>query len=107
MSKLMTGKVVLITGVAAGLGRATGLAFAREGAKVVIGDTNVAGCENTVAAIKDQGGDAAYLGMDVTKSADIQALVNRAVSEYGGLDFAFNNAGLVGSLAGIVDTTEE
>jgi NAD(P)-dependent dehydrogenase (short-subunit alcohol dehydrogenase family) len=107
MSQLMTGKVVVVTGGAAGIGRATALAFAREGAKVVIGDLDVPGCENTVAAIKDQGGEAAYLGMDVTKSADIQALVKKAVGEYGGLDYAFNNAGLVGSVAGIVDTTEE
>ena len=95
----MFGKVVIVTGGASGIGRATALTFAREGAKVVIGDTNVAGCENTVAAIKDQGGEAAYLGMDVTKAADIQALVKRAVSEYGGLDCAFNNAGLLGLLA--------
>ena len=105
--QLMLGKVVIVTGGASGIGRATAFAFAREGAKVLIGDIDVAACENTVAAIKEKGGDAAYLGMDVTKSADIQALVKRAVSEYGGLDCAFNNAGLVGSVAGIVDTTEE
>ncbi len=107
MSKLMTGKVVVITGGASGIGRATALAFAREGAKVVIGDIDVAGCENTVAAIKEKGGEAIYLRADMTKSADIQTLVKKAVSEYGGLDCAFNNAGLVGSVAGIVDTTEE
>ena len=60
-----------------------------------------------MASIKDQGGEAGYLRMDVTKSADIQALVRKAVSDYGGLDCAFNNAGHVGSVAGIVDTTEE
>jgi NAD(P)-dependent dehydrogenase (short-subunit alcohol dehydrogenase family) len=103
----MAGKVVIVTGGASGIGRATALAFARDGAKVVIGDIDAAGCENTVAAIKDKGGEAAYLRMDVTKSADIQALVRKAVSDYGGLDCAFNNAGLVGSVAGIVDTTEE
>jgi NAD(P)-dependent dehydrogenase (short-subunit alcohol dehydrogenase family) len=103
----MAGKVVIVTGGAAGIGRATALAFAREGAKVVIGDIDVAGCENTVAAIKDNRGEATYLGMDVTNASDIQALVKRAVSEYGGLDCAFNNAGLVGSIAGIVDTPEE
>src|SRR2546421_8016232 len=103
----MLGKVVIVTGGASGIGRATALAFARDGAKVVIGDIDAAGCENVVAAIKDQGGEAIYLRADVTKSADIQALVLKAVSEYGGLDCAFNNAGLVGSVAGIVDTTEE
>jgi NAD(P)-dependent dehydrogenase (short-subunit alcohol dehydrogenase family) len=103
----MSGKVVIITGGAAGIGRATALAFARDGAKVVIGDIDEAGCEKTVAAIKVSGGEGAYLRMDVTKSADIQALVQKTVSEYGGLDYAFNNAGLVGSVAGIVDTSEE
>jgi len=107
MSKLMTGKVVVITGGAAGIGRASALAFARGGAKVVIGDIDQVGCEKTIAAIKGRGGEGAYLRMDVIKSDDIQALVQRAVSEYGGLDCAFNNAGLVGSVAGIVDTSEE
>lgn len=104
---LMLGKVVIVTGGAAGIGRATAIAFARDGAKVVIGDIDAAGCENTVAAIKDKGGEATYLRADMTKSADIQSLVMKAVSEYGGLDCAFNNAGLVGSVAGIVDTTED
>jgi NAD(P)-dependent dehydrogenase (short-subunit alcohol dehydrogenase family) len=104
---LMLGKVVIVTGGASGIGRATAIALARDGAKVVIGDIDVAGCENTVAAIEDQGGEAIYLRADMTKSADIQSLVMKAVSEYGGLDCAFNNAGLVGSVAGIVDTTEE
>jgi NAD(P)-dependent dehydrogenase (short-subunit alcohol dehydrogenase family) len=104
---LMSGKVVIVTGGASGIGRATAFAFARDGAKVVIGDIDAAGCENTVAAIKDKGGEASYLRADMTKSADIQSLVMKAVSEDGGLDCAFNNAGLVGSVAGIVDTTEE
>jgi NAD(P)-dependent dehydrogenase (short-subunit alcohol dehydrogenase family) len=73
----------------------------------VIGDIDVAGCEKTVAAIREKGGEAIDLRADMTKSADIQSLVMRAVSEYGGLDCAFNNAGLVGSAAGIVDTAEE
>jgi NAD(P)-dependent dehydrogenase (short-subunit alcohol dehydrogenase family) len=103
----MLGKVVIVTGGASGIGRATALAFAREGAKVVIGDIDVAGCEKTVAAIREKGGEAIDLRADMTKSADIQSLVMRAVSEYGGLDCAFNNAGLVGSAAGIVDTAEE
>jgi NAD(P)-dependent dehydrogenase (short-subunit alcohol dehydrogenase family) len=74
---------------------------------VVIGDLDAAGCESVVAAIRANGGEASYVRTDVTKSADIQALVTRAVTEYGGLDCAFNNAGLVGSVAGVVDTTEQ
>src|SRR5262249_51008208 len=106
-ASLLLDKVVLVTGGASGIGRATAFAFAREGAKVVIGDIDVEGCERTVAAIEAKGGEAIYLRADVTKSADVQALVRKAVSDYGGLDCAFNNAGLVGSVAGIVDTTEE
>ena len=98
-SELMTGKVVVITGGASGIGRATALAFAREGAGVVIGDIDIAGAENTVATIRDMGRKADCLRVDVAKSDDVQALVIRAVGQYGGLDFAFNNAGLVGSVA--------
>ena len=104
---MMTGKVVVITGGASGIGRAAALAFAREGARVVIGDVNVSGAESVVATIKNTGGEASCLLVDVTKAADIQHMIGHAASQYGGLDFAFNNAGLVGSLAGIVATSEE
>jgi NAD(P)-dependent dehydrogenase (short-subunit alcohol dehydrogenase family) len=104
---MMTGKVVVITGGASGIGRAAALAFAREGARVVIGDVNVSGAESVVATIKNTGGEASCLLVDVTEAADIQNMIGHAVSQYGGLDFAFNNAGLVGSVAGIVATSEE
>ena len=104
---MMTGKVVVITGGASGIGRAAALAFAREGARVVIGDVNVPGAESVVATIKNTGGEASCLPVDVTKATDIQNMIGQAVSQYGGLDFAFNNAGLVGSVAGIVATSEE
>ena len=107
MSSLMTGKVAVITGGASGIGRATALAFAREGARVVIADIDSTGSDNTVAEIKDKGGEASFVRADVTKSTDVQAMVVKAVGQYGGLDYAFNNAGLVGSTAGIVETTEE
>jgi NAD(P)-dependent dehydrogenase (short-subunit alcohol dehydrogenase family) len=103
----MTDKVVVITGGASGIGRATALAFARHGTKVIIGDIDLAGAKDTVASIKGNGGEADCLKVDVTKSSDVQAMVARAVVQYGGLDFAFNNAGLVGSAAGVVDTSEE
>src|SRR6516165_9827176 len=103
----MTGKVVVITGGASGIGRAAALAFARHGTKVIIGDVDLGGAKDTVASIKDNGGEADCLKVDVTKSADVQAMVTRAVAQYGGLDYAFNNAGLVGPAVGVVDTSEE
>ena len=103
----MTDKVAVVTGGASGIGRATALAFARHGTKVIIGDIDLNGAKDTVASIKDNGGEADCLKVDVTKSIDVQAMVTRAVAQYGGLDFAFNNAGLVGPIVGIVDTSEE
>ena len=104
---LMTGKVVVITGGASGIGRATAFAFGRQGARVVIGDIDAEAAEDTVAKIRDKGGEATCVRADVTKSSDVQQLVQRAVDKYGGLDYAFNNAGFVGSTAGVVETTEE
>src|SRR5215471_7310971 len=102
----MIGKVVVITGGASGIGRAAALAFARLGTKVIIGYVDLGGAKDTVASIKDKGGEADCLKVDVTKSSDVQAMVTRAVAQYGGLDFAFNNAGLAAP-GGVVDTSEE
>jgi NAD(P)-dependent dehydrogenase (short-subunit alcohol dehydrogenase family) len=74
---------------------------------VVIGDIDGMGAEKTVATIRDKGGQASCLCVDVTKSADVQHMVMSAVDQYGGLDYAFNNAGFVGSTAGVVETSEE
>ena len=107
MVDLMASKVVVVTGGASGIGRATAVAFAREGAKVVIGDVDNAGAEKTVASIRNKGGEASCVRVDVTKQADVQQMINSALTKYGGLDYAFNNAGFVGSNAGIVETSEE
>jgi Mrp family chromosome partitioning ATPase len=104
---LMMDKVVVITGGASGIGRATALAFAREGAKVVIGDVDVKGAQETIEAIRSNGGTGISMCVDVTKAADVQQMITAAVDGYGGLDYAFNNAGFVGSNAGIVETSEE
>lgn len=106
MSKLMNGKVVVVTGGASGIGRAAAFAFAREGATVVIADIDGPAAEDAAAAVKAQGGEASSVRVDVTKSADVQRMVATAVERYGGLDCAFNNAGMVGSTAGVVETTE-
>jgi len=86
---------------------AAAVAFAREGARVVIGDVDAAGAEKTVASIRNKGGEAICVGVDVTKQADVQQMITSAVTQYGGLDYAFNNAGFVGSNAGVVETSEE
>src|SRR5262252_4580903 len=101
------GKVALITGGGAGIGRTTALAFARAGAKVVIGNRNVENGEETVALISKAGGTALFQRTDVTVAKDVEALVARAMREYGALDCAFNNAGVLSHLKTIPDEAEE
>jgi len=92
-------KVALITGGGSGIGRATSLLFAKEGAKVVVADYNAEGGERTVRMIKDAGGEAVFRAADVSKPTDVEALVNKTVATYGRLDCAFNNAGIEGEFA--------
>lgn len=95
MAKKFSGKAALVTGASSGIGRGGALLFAREGAKVLVAaDANIKGGEETVKLIKDAGGEAAFIKCDVTKEADVQAMVEKAVSLYGRLDYAFNNAGI-------------
>jgi NAD(P)-dependent dehydrogenase (short-subunit alcohol dehydrogenase family) len=94
MSMTFSGQVALVTGAANGIGRATAQAFAAEGLKVVVSDVDVAGGEGTVALIRDAGGDATFIRCDVTKDAEVQALMAGVVDAYGRLDYAFNNAGI-------------
>jgi NAD(P)-dependent dehydrogenase (short-subunit alcohol dehydrogenase family) len=88
------GKTVLITGGATGIGRATALAFAKEGASVMIGDIDARAAE-TVSLIETAGGKAAFLKTDVTDPAALEALVADCVARFGGMDMAFNNAGVL------------
>jgi NAD(P)-dependent dehydrogenase (short-subunit alcohol dehydrogenase family) len=101
------GKVALITGGGAGIGRATALAFAHSGAKVAIGNRNADNGEETVALIEKAGGTALFQRTDVTVAKDVEALVARAVREYGAIDCAFNNAGLLSQLRMIPDEDED
>lgn len=87
------GKTALVTGAASGIGRETAMAFAREGAKVVVSDIAAAG-QDTVAAITQAGGAAIFVRADVSYAADVQAMVARAVEAFGRLDVAVNNAGI-------------
>src|ERR687887_1398771 len=92
------GKVALVTGGASGIGRATALTFAREGAKLVIADMNAEGGQQTVHMITEQGGEAIFVRTDVSKAVEVQALISTAVETYGRLDCAHNNAGISGGL---------
>ncbi len=104
---LVSGKVALITGAAAGIGRAAALKFAEEGARVVVSDVNSDGGHETVALVKDQGGDAIFVPADVTKAAEVEALIATAVRTFGRLDCACNNAGIEGRVVPIAEQCED
>jgi NAD(P)-dependent dehydrogenase (short-subunit alcohol dehydrogenase family) len=95
MAGSMQDKVALVTGGASGIGRAASLAFAKEGAKVVVvTGRNMAAAEQTAKEIEALGGEALAVQCDVTVEAQVKAMVARAVDRFGGLDYAFNNAGV-------------
>ena len=88
-------KVVFITGAGSGVGRATALTCAREGARVAVVDWDADSSEETVRRVRDTGGEAAFIQADVTQSAQMDAAVRKTVETFGRLDCAFNNAGVV------------
>ncbi len=93
------GKVAMVTGAGSGIGRATAMAFAREGAKVVVADIGVDGGEETERIIRDSGGEAIFVKTDVTVASQVAALINTAVQTYGRLDCAANTAGITQPVA--------
>jgi len=100
------GKVAVITGAGNGIGRQTALAFAQRGAKVLVVDKDAGGAERTAGTIRQQGGDARASVADVTRSEHVQAYVKEALDAYGRIDCFFNNAGIEGKVAPIVDYDE-
>ena len=102
----LKGKVAIITGAGSGIGRASALRFAAEGAKLVLGDKTEA-VHQTAQLVKDAGGSGTALQMDAGVEADVEKLVKTAIDTYGDLHIAFANAGISGGMAGIFDLTPD
>lgn len=92
--KRLAGRVAVITGAGSGIGRAGALAFAREGARVLVNDLDAARGEETVALVRERGGEAAFFRADVGRPAEAKALIDEAVRCFGALDILYNNAGI-------------
>ena len=100
-------KVAIITGAASGIGRASAILFAKEGARVVVSDIDDAGGQETVKQIGSNGGDAVYVHADVSVAVDVQRMIQAAVETFGRLDILFNNAGYYLWPHNLEETTEE
>jgi NAD(P)-dependent dehydrogenase (short-subunit alcohol dehydrogenase family) len=100
----LAGKVAVVTGAGSGFGRATSLALAQAGARIVVADMDATRGEETCKLLAVAGGEGRFVKVDVAQSADVQAMIERAVEWYGRLDCAFNNAGIMA--AGFVPTAD-
>lgn len=105
--KGIDGSVALVTGGGSGIGRASAMAFAAGGAKVMVSDISEEGGQQTARLISDAGGDAAFRRADVTEGADVRALVAATVERFGSLTHAHNNAGMLGDVGPTADCSEE
>lgn len=104
---LLKGKTIIVTGATSGIGAATAVEAARQGARVVAAGRRADKGEDVVARIRAEGGDAQFVRTDVTKEADIEALVSYTLDRYGRLDGAFNNAGVPGPVKLLADVATE
>lgn len=107
MKESFAGKVALVIGGTTGIGQASALAFARNGAKVVVSGRRAEQGKAIVQAIELEGGEASFVKTDISNAAEVSALIAKVGETYGRLDYAFNNAGTEGKLAPIVELTEE
>ncbi|MCY3672720.1 MAG: SDR family oxidoreductase [Alphaproteobacteria bacterium] len=94
MAGMLAGKAALITGAGNGIGRATAMLFAKEGARVAAADLNLEGAEETTATIREAGGEAVALGVEVVEAEQVEAMLDAAAEAFGRIDCAFNNAGI-------------
>jgi len=107
MSRCAHAPVALLTGGSSGIGRATAIVCAREGAKVVIAARRIRECEEVVEQIRDRGGEALFVQTDVSKPTDVESLIKTTVETFGRLDWSCNNAGVEGAKGSITECTEE
>jgi NAD(P)-dependent dehydrogenase (short-subunit alcohol dehydrogenase family) len=104
---IFTGKVAFVTGAGTGIGRAAALAFARQGASVVVADISGQDNQDTARMIKESGGQALAVQCDVTQAGDVKAALDELVATFGHLDIAFNNAGIEQAPKPAAETTED
>jgi NAD(P)-dependent dehydrogenase (short-subunit alcohol dehydrogenase family) len=103
----LDGKVAIVTGAASGIGRATSILFAREGARLLVVDQNAQGLDETASAIAQQGGTAQAFAADSGRDENVKAFVDRALSAFGALDVVYANAGISGGLIPLLEQTED
>ncbi len=103
---LLTNKIAIITGAAGGVGRATAVEFSKQGAKLVLTDTDLQGLNATLSCVQQQGGEAVSVKGDVTSSFDCRHIIEIALQFYGGIDILFNNAAII-QRSSVIEMTEE